>query len=225
MVEEVWLTQPLNDAGRPRSSTPSPTGSARSTPTAPTRCSGAGAPRTRSGCCRSSPTSAARWCAPAIALIRGTGAAAASRRCRRRCATTRASPTTATTTWPRMATTTARPSRSSRARSPRAESLGEPFRWAAWRAQIVRWLMREGRARGAYASPRATHLVEHVEFYADLEWLAGYMALRYLDEPETALPPLPRLRGGGRPAPISSAAPPTGRAAPWRRWASRGARR
>jgi len=74
-----------------------------------------------------------------------------------------------------------------RAHSSSAESLGEPYRWAAWRAQIVRWLMREGRPEEAYRVATRHFLSEHSEFYADLEWLSGYLALRYLDRPETAL--------------------------------------
>ncbi|EYD78381.1 Soluble lytic murein transglycosylase precursor [Rubellimicrobium mesophilum DSM 19309] len=74
-----------------------------------------------------------------------------------------------------------------RAHTRSAESLGEPYRWAAWRAQIARWLMREGRAEEAYRVATRHQLSEHSEFYADLEWLSGYLALRYLDRPETAL--------------------------------------
>lgn len=74
-----------------------------------------------------------------------------------------------------------------RERSDSAESLGEPFRWGAWRAQIVRWLMREGRAEEAYDLAASHRLSEPSEVYADLEWLAGYLSLRYLDEPERAL--------------------------------------
>ncbi|TNC49813.1 lytic transglycosylase domain-containing protein [Rubellimicrobium rubrum] len=74
-----------------------------------------------------------------------------------------------------------------KARSKSAEDLGEPFRWAAWRAQIVRWLMREGRAQEAYDLAASHHLSEPSDVYADLEWLAGYLSLRYLDDPERAL--------------------------------------
>lgn len=74
-----------------------------------------------------------------------------------------------------------------KARTGSAERLGEPFRWAAWRAQIVRWLMREGRAQEAYSLAASHRLTEHSDVYADLEWLAGYLSLRYLDQPERAL--------------------------------------
>ncbi|TNC71820.1 transglycosylase SLT domain-containing protein [Rubellimicrobium roseum] len=74
-----------------------------------------------------------------------------------------------------------------RARTGSAADLGEPYRWAAWRAQIARWLMREGRPAEAYEIATRHRLTEHSEAYADLEWLAGYLALRQLDRPETAL--------------------------------------
>ncbi|EPX84883.1 Soluble lytic murein transglycosylase [Rubellimicrobium thermophilum DSM 16684] len=73
------------------------------------------------------------------------------------------------------------------ARTGSAAALGEPDRWAAWRAQIARWLMREGRHQEAYAIAAAHHLTEPSESHADLEWLAGYLALRFLDEPAGAL--------------------------------------
>ncbi|WP_210529230.1 transglycosylase SLT domain-containing protein [Rubellimicrobium arenae] len=73
-----------------------------------------------------------------------------------------------------------------RSRTASADSLGEPFRWAAWRAQIARWLMREGQPQEAYEIASRHRLSEHSDIYADLEWLSGYLALRYLDRPETA---------------------------------------
>jgi hypothetical protein len=48
-----------------RSPRPFPNGWGRCTGTVPTRCFGAGAPRTRSGCCRSWTTGTGRWCARA----------------------------------------------------------------------------------------------------------------------------------------------------------------
>jgi soluble lytic murein transglycosylase len=58
---------------------------------------------------------------------------------------------------------------------------------AAWRAQIVRWLLREGRAEEAYDLAASHQLSEHSDVYADLEWLAGFLSLRFLDQPERAL--------------------------------------
>ena len=71
-------------------------------------------------------------------------------------------------------------------RSGSAAALGQPFRWASWRATLARWALREGRPEQAYAIATAHHLTEG-DFYADLEWVAGYVALRYLDNPAAAL--------------------------------------
>ncbi len=73
-----------------------------------------------------------------------------------------------------------------------AETLGEPFRWASWRASLSRWLMRDGRPKEAYALASQHHLTEG-SFWADLEWLSGYVALTYLDDPKLALDHFARL--------------------------------
>ena len=70
--------------------------------------------------------------------------------------------------------------------------LGEPFRWASWRATLARWAMREGRPREAYALASRHHMTEG-DLFADLEWIAGYVALRYLDDPATALTHFARM--------------------------------
>lgn len=67
-----------------------------------------------------------------------------------------------------------------------AGALGEPKRWAGWRRSLVRQLMREGDPKGAYALA-LNHGLSEGSAYADLEWLAGYLALRKLDKPEAAL--------------------------------------
>ena len=70
-------------------------------------------------------------------------------------------------------------------RSTSAAALGEPFRWASWRATLARWSMREGRPDQAYALA-TSHYVTEGDVYADLEWVAGYVALTYLDDPTAA---------------------------------------
>ena len=72
------------------------------------------------------------------------------------------------------------------ARSTSAEALGQPFRWASWRATLARWALREGRPEQAYDLATA-HFLTTGDFYADLEWVAGYVSLRYLDNPAQAL--------------------------------------
>ncbi|MGC9369494.1 MAG: transglycosylase SLT domain-containing protein [Paracoccaceae bacterium] len=71
-------------------------------------------------------------------------------------------------------------------RSISAESLGRPERWANWRRIYARRMMRDGQAELAYRLA-ANHFLAQGSDYADLEWLAGYIALRQLDEPEVAL--------------------------------------
>lgn len=71
-------------------------------------------------------------------------------------------------------------------RSTSAESLGEPSHWANRRRQLARQMMREGDGVTAYRIAASHHLSEGSNF-ADLEWLSGYLALRYLNDPETAL--------------------------------------
>ncbi|HHB81444.1 MAG TPA: lytic transglycosylase domain-containing protein, partial [Aliiroseovarius sp.] len=71
-------------------------------------------------------------------------------------------------------------------RSQSAEALGEPGRWGSWRRTLARWSMRAGKARQAYRLA-ANHYIEAGSNRNDLEWLAGYIALRKLNEPEAAL--------------------------------------
>ena len=71
-------------------------------------------------------------------------------------------------------------------RSTSAAALGEPFRWSGWRRVLARWEMREGRADQAYALA-SQHFLEDGSAFADLEWLAGYISLTYLDAPVQAL--------------------------------------
>ena len=72
------------------------------------------------------------------------------------------------------------------ARSTSAAALGQPFRWASWRATLARWALREGRPEQAYALA-TSHFLTTGDFYADLEWVAGYVSLQYLDKPVQAL--------------------------------------
>jgi soluble lytic murein transglycosylase len=71
-------------------------------------------------------------------------------------------------------------------RTDNAQTMVDPERWASWRRVLSRWLMREGRAEEAYALAARHHLAAG-ESYADLEWLAGYLSLRFLDKPAQAL--------------------------------------
>jgi len=71
--------------------------------------------------------------------------------------------------------------------------LGEPERWASWRRALARQQMRDGKAQLAYDLASVHQLVEGAN-YADLEWLSGYLALRYLEAPALALDHFQRFR-------------------------------
>lgn len=94
-------------------------------------------------------------------------------------------------------------------RSDSAENLGDPEAWADWRRKLARKEMREGSPQLAYKLA-ATHRLTEGDDYADLEWLAGYIALRKLGDATTALKHFDRYAAtaGG---PISK-----GRAGYWR---------
>lgn len=62
---------------------------------------------------------------------------------------------------------------------------GEANRWGHWQRAIARQLMRDGKNRAAYRLA-ATHGMTSGSNFADLEWLAGYIALRKLNDAETA---------------------------------------
>lgn len=72
------------------------------------------------------------------------------------------------------------------AQSASAETLGDPDAWANRRRQLARDELLEGDARRAYEMAANHHLTEGSDL-ADLEWLAGYIALTRLDDPARAL--------------------------------------
>jgi soluble lytic murein transglycosylase len=73
-------------------------------------------------------------------------------------------------------------------RSTSAESLGRPEAWAERRAILTRYLMRNGRAKEAYRIAANHHIPVNggASAYADLEFLAGFIALRRLGDAATA---------------------------------------
>lgn len=93
-------------------------------------------------------------------------------------------------------------------RSVSVEALGEPDKWARRRAALARKTMREGDPVRAYRIA-ARHFLTEGAAYADLEWLAGYIALRKLGDPATALVHFGRFEAAVR-SPISK-----GRAGYW----------
>ncbi len=71
-------------------------------------------------------------------------------------------------------------------RSTSAEALGNPEAWADRRASFARTLLRSGEPKTAYKIA-ARHYLTSGSDYADLEFLAGFIALRHLGDAKTAL--------------------------------------
>ncbi|WP_103332386.1 lytic transglycosylase domain-containing protein [Pseudotabrizicola formosa] len=80
-------------------------------------------------------------------------------------------------------------------RSASAATLGDPQAWAARRAVLTRWLMRQNRPAEAYRVASAHHLTSGGG-YADLEFLSGFIALRRLNDPARALEHFRHLESG-----------------------------
>ncbi len=78
-------------------------------------------------------------------------------------------------------------------RSTAAAGLGRPGVWAGDRAALARREMRTGDAARAYRLAADHHLSAGSD-YADLEWLAGYIALQKLGDPALALRHFQNLR-------------------------------
>ncbi|NOD78430.1 MULTISPECIES: lytic transglycosylase domain-containing protein [unclassified Ruegeria] len=74
------------------------------------------------------------------------------------------------------------------ARSTGPDALGEPDKWAEGRRRLARLEMRSGRSARAYDVAANHHMTPEMGYgYADLEWLAGFLALRKLNDPATAV--------------------------------------
>lgn len=83
-------------------------------------------------------------------------------------------------------------------RSKSAESLGRPEAWAERRAVLARYLMRNGNPKDAYRVAANHYLPTDsgASAYADLEFLAGFIALRRLNDPAAALKHFRQLLAG-----------------------------
>lgn len=74
------------------------------------------------------------------------------------------------------------------ARSKSAETLGFPEKWARRRLDLARRVMRSGDSALAYEIASRHHTTPDAGYvHADLEWLSGFLALRKLDDPATAV--------------------------------------
>ena len=80
-------------------------------------------------------------------------------------------------------------------RSTSAAALGRPEAWADRRALLARWLMRQDREDEAYRAAASHYLTpdDGASDYAELEFLAGFIALRRMEDPGLALPHFQRL--------------------------------
>ncbi len=73
-------------------------------------------------------------------------------------------------------------------RSTSPQALGEPDKWAEGRRRLARLEMRNGNIARAYDVAANHHMTPEMGYgYADLEWLAGFLALRKLNDPDTAV--------------------------------------
>lgn len=77
-------------------------------------------------------------------------------------------------------------------RSTSPEALGDPDAWAGRRASLARGLLAKQEARTAYAVA-SRHFLQGGASFADLEFLSGFIALRRLNDPQTALTHFRRL--------------------------------
>ncbi|MEO0386620.1 MAG: lytic transglycosylase domain-containing protein [Pseudomonadota bacterium] len=78
-------------------------------------------------------------------------------------------------------------------RSVSRESLGRPEAWADRRRLLARRAMRQQRPVEAY-NLASRHALTEGSSYADLEWLSGYLALTYLNDPSRAVRHFERFR-------------------------------
>lgn len=74
-----------------------------------------------------------------------------------------------------------------------AEDLGKPEDWGNLRRSVARREARLDHPKDAYKLA-SQHFLTAGEDYADLEWLAGWIALRHLNDPKRALPHFQNFR-------------------------------
>lgn len=79
------------------------------------------------------------------------------------------------------------------AQSTSAEKLGQPDEWSNRRRSLAREMMRKGKPEIAYQLA-SRHFMNEGSNYADLEWLAGFIALSDLNDPKAALGHFQRFR-------------------------------
>jgi soluble lytic murein transglycosylase len=80
-----------------------------------------------------------------------------------------------------------------REKSTSAEALGQPDHWMKRRANLARQALEDGQVQEAYAIA-ANNFGSAGPDYADAEWVAGFIALTRLDDPERAVGHFERFR-------------------------------
>ncbi|MEO0859577.1 MAG: lytic transglycosylase domain-containing protein [Pseudomonadota bacterium] len=90
-----------------------------------------------------------------------------------------------------------------------ADTLANPEAWAQHRLRLARGLKQDGQPADAYRVAAAHHLEDGTEDIAQLEWLAGYLALRFQNDAPRAVDHFRRFGANVR-SPISK-----GRAGYW----------
>lgn len=80
-----------------------------------------------------------------------------------------------------------------------AEALGRPEAWSDRRLTLARYLMRTGDPKDAYRVAARHFLAPDQDNYTDLEFLAGFVALRKLNDPARALAHFQNLPQTGTP--------------------------
>jgi soluble lytic murein transglycosylase len=73
-----------------------------------------------------------------------------------------------------------------RERSKSAVLLGKPQAWVTYRERIIRDMLYDGQGKQAYEFAKNHHLTDGDDF-AVLEWLAGYIALKYRNDAKAAI--------------------------------------
>lgn len=73
-----------------------------------------------------------------------------------------------------------------RERSKSAVLLGKPQAWVNYRERIIRDMLYDGQGKQAYEFAKNHHLTDGDDF-AVLEWLAGYIALKYRNDAKAAI--------------------------------------
>lgn len=84
-------------------------------------------------------------------------------------------------------------------RSTSAEALGDPGAWSDRRLLLARYLMRTGQPKNAFRVASRHYLAAGDSNYNELEFLSGFIALRKLGDPASALKHFQNLPSTGTP--------------------------